>query len=614
MKKHITILSIAVAALLITSDMKAQWYGRAWFYHNFVNHSSANLAVATNAFVLGSYCPTRQFPTQADIAIDVISQNIFTSAVSFEYQINGTCIKPGSTHDCFGISVIENPTAAGAANGYALAGETPDGIFYATVNNTGVPVNTASWSKINPSPTGVKAIIKKSNIMPNTFYILADDGAVFHVMAVNSVGLQLWGKTYSVPITNTIKAHDIIENPYSTAANPEVIVVGEYYDPGATTDVDAFFMTLDASLGTGGAGGFGALLSVQLYDHNNQPNWFNSIERSISPNFGGIGFVLGGGSINGTNTEPWITKLDQTGTTQLWSNVIIPQNAPPVTYEIARVYERRNAKPNPLSPYEYYCVAKADYLWDGISPFDHMIVYKLDDGGTVNSFLVFPFPPTQIHFIGLNTPIGHNTYADITGIEAWPYTNDGFQVYGNPLLTNPPINSMIKSFFNGISGCDGYHAHCSTVPAPLTSLAPPSINHVDYMQCSLNNSALFDITLFPGPNHGGCTGPTFNGDNSRQGAVTSVNELGVIRDELRVYPNPTKGIVNVELGVMNEESIEISIYNSVSALVKTIMFNTKETQDLSIDFNALQVAGGFYLMQVKAGNSKTSFKVIYNPE
>ena len=84
---------------------------------------------------------------------------------------------------------------------------------------------------------------------------------------------------------------------------------------------------------------------------------------------------------------------------------------------------------------------------------------------------------------------------------------------------------------------------------------------------------------------------------------------------LAVYPNPSRGLTNINFNLSNTELISVEIYNTSGQLV----YN-REVQQLSAGDHTIQWEGisntgtsmesGYYFIQVKAGNQVSVQKLI----
>ena len=76
--------------------------------------------------------------------------------------------------------------------------------------------------------------------------------------------------------------------------------------------------------------------------------------------------------------------------------------------------------------------------------------------------------------------------------------------------------------------------------------------------------------------------------------------------ELKVYPNPTKGKLSVDI-TNNAEVLVIEIYNAVGTKVGTVNTNSALNGTFTADLSNL--AAGLYLVRVKSGASVTTQRI-----
>lgn len=596
------------------TTIKAQWYGQIGYQHDSVIHSSACVSPMVNSFVTASYRPVRQVgSTTLDFAIDAVDQTWGTNP-AWEYQIVGNCVKPNGTHNCLGISVVENSNPTNAVKKeYAIAGETIDGIFFVTIDaTTGNTLKTCSWKKQTQNAQEYKPVIKESEKNPGFFYILANDGPVFHVMQVDgSTGNQVWGATYQ-PNNGIIEARDIIESKFSTGG-VQVAVVGTHYDANSGRGIDGFWTGINPN------GAIGTINFPTVYDYNSLDNWFTCVTKAQALTASGLQSYILGGNI----TDPGLNGVSQlvyrVGATgaAIWGSLIYP-SATPTNREICRIYERQNPNAGAPSPNEYYCVANANYSYDvnTNTPYsdDNLVVYKLDDNGDVASFKAAG-ALTEFHYSGLIASGPYSTYADVTCLETGGGPNDGIQVSGTNVIP-PDQSALVRSYFNGVNGCNQTRTDINSIQHLTLNSQSIGISSSSFPQCSINNPTQFDIVLIGNGGSNLCSQvpPVTGGSNARQGNATGLIENKQGLNIVDLFPNPVSGKATVTIPASTEEHAEIEIYSAIGQLVKTINFNARESQKQMIDFSELHVKAGVYFIKLKAGNTQASFKVLYAPE
>lgn len=75
--------------------------------------------------------------------------------------------------------------------------------------------------------------------------------------------------------------------------------------------------------------------------------------------------------------------------------------------------------------------------------------------------------------------------------------------------------------------------------------------------------------------------------------------------EIKIYPNPTKGILNIKITGLDKAKGLISVYNIVGKLIeKTELSDNNQTFDLSAQPN------GIYIMQIRIEDKISSWKII----
>jgi hypothetical protein len=91
--------------------------------------------------------------------------------------------------------------------------------------------------------------------------------------------------------------------------------------------------------------------------------------------------------------------------------------------------------------------------------------------------------------------------------------------------------------------------------------------------------------------------------------LLDVNQVIVSKGSLKVYPNPTTGLLNIDLKMPSEEDVEIMVFNTLGQLVSQVNeFNVLEG---SYKLNMSTMAKGIYHIQVVVGGGETlSQKVI----
>ncbi|MEZ5017420.1 MAG: T9SS type A sorting domain-containing protein [Flavipsychrobacter sp.] len=90
-----------------------------------------------------------------------------------------------------------------------------------------------------------------------------------------------------------------------------------------------------------------------------------------------------------------------------------------------------------------------------------------------------------------------------------------------------------------------------------------------------------------------------------KGGTTSISANGVVAD-IKVYPSPTNGIVNIDLP-KGYDKVQLKLYDMQGRLVKEV---ESEGLKRSVDLSGLSY--GTYMIQVQYQDQLESFKVLYN--
>lgn len=105
-------------------------------------------------------------------------------------------------------------------------------------------------------------------------------------------------------------------------------------------------------------------------------------------------------------------------------------------------------------------------------------------------------------------------------------------------------------------------------------------------------------------------------DSAKINPVNSVNlvkEVAFNEGTLKVYPNPTEGLMNIEMKLSKPEMVEIKIMDVTGKLVKTIL-NTDHSlmNEISVQTNLNELQNGIYFMRIKIGDTERNTKIILN--
>lgn len=84
-------------------------------------------------------------------------------------------------------------------------------------------------------------------------------------------------------------------------------------------------------------------------------------------------------------------------------------------------------------------------------------------------------------------------------------------------------------------------------------------------------------------------------------------EESIAETQMKIYPNPTKGMLRVDFGAVPENNaISIVIYDMQGRMV----FSNRTDGESSLPIDLTSRPNGIYIMKVRIGNKETSWKII----
>ena len=272
-------------------------------------------------------------------------QNAFSGGgASFanEYKIykSGTCqANPPQSLNCAGVTVISSPSSS---NPYALAGAVNNGCFFASLNNTGVPVQTKFYQfpSVGFSPT--KPIIIENQGLNQGFFIcgsysVSNLGWRNYILRIDQSGNLLQSAVYGIPFSGGSPSCYVLRGlglrptsmllstlPNTPSGQSELIIVGE---------AEYYFAHPCAALPPHSSGYFARLdpntllpYSNTIYDYQSgligatqQTNYFNSVTQSFVT--GQEGYLLGGYSDINPGSRSWMMRVNPSGAIKYYYNI-----------------------------------------------------------------------------------------------------------------------------------------------------------------------------------------------------------------------------------------------------------------------------------------------------
>lgn len=601
--KH-KITLIVTIALLVTfsfdrSNAQAPWYGQVEYPHDSTILTTAVRTFSNSGYIIGGVRPVRHLASQHDFVIDKVDDGgNFSSSTDFslKYQIydDQLCSTPAAVLNCVGVSIVET-RSQGSGENYALAAAYNEGVIFALLDAYGAVIRTMNWNFPTTNYNSTRPRIIESPSNPGQYYICGGATQDMYVIKIDFNANVVWANWYYKANTQPL---DLIESPYNTS---ELIVVGrtdiQIFNPTAS---DAFFMKIDANTGN--------FISANHYNFSNwdSDDWFSKIEIARSTT-GGDGYILGGRAYGPTSNPAnppyttnieyiqWMCKLDRNGNV-IWSSLIRPGSRPAGSLsggEIVGVFER----PNPNGSFEYYGVggqlANPYSLGSG-----NLVTYKLDDNGQTGTLT-----PNEFHYFGGSSPIflGPFAWGALTAIETGGGTNDGIQMFG----TSPNGHYFVKGYFNGYSGCNENILNIDSIAVgpQLVGNFQPTVVPLGFC-----GSAYLTVNTTGSSNTICYNSSLSSGSNARLSSINGIANTTWKSDKLSLFPNPADKQVTIKLNNLAEEQHVINIVNSLGEKVKTVVLPIGNSNDVTIDIQAL--APGVYFAELQGKNDRSNIRFV----
>ncbi len=471
---------------------------------------------------------------------------------------------------------------------YDPSGTVPAGIYYLELDAAGNVVNTTEYNPTGTNSYVVEVADVTESLGGGDYYITGTiDPSVstgsfwIFVLKIDQAGNILWSIVSDIVNPNTSSSRDwakgIVESPYSPSGNQEVVVVGQTYANGGSSD--AFFLRLDANSGA-------ALASPLIYGTTSTFEVFDCIKISNNTASGGPGFVIGGttdANGSGTNRDFWLLQTDDQGT-PYWSYTY-DYNGGSGNWDYSTdVIERLNQS----SVYEYYLGGLTN---TGAIGGTDLVVQKIDDVG--NSVAEFTYG-SAADDIGTSLD-----YFDGTG-------NDGLSVFGT--FNGGGVGSMdayqVQAYFNGLSGCNESFGSSSAVNAPgiITKYNFRPQFSISNVTMSATMSTASDANLCFATSIAG-------GSNARMTPAEPKRDKEAI-----VSPNPMNQgspVAMVELETETPATVEIAVYDMLGKqYVSGSHTLVKGINQLPVDLSTANMAAGMYTVKITGINISKNILLI----
>jgi len=77
-------------------------------------------------------------------------------------------------------------------------------------------------------------------------------------------------------------------------------------------------------------------------------------------------------------------------------------------------------------------------------------------------------------------------------------------------------------------------------------------------------------------------------------------DQGITANQVKMYPNPSVGLVSFEITLDNQSDVNLSIYNSIGKLVKEHAF--ENIHESTLDINLSDLNKGIYFINIQTKN------------
>jgi len=96
------------------------------------------------------------------------------------------------------------------------------------------------------------------------------------------------------------------------------------------------------------------------------------------------------------------------------------------------------------------------------------------------------------------------------------------------------------------------------------------------------------------------------------GSQSSTNDLTVLENGLKSYPNPFSESTRIEINLIEETAIDLSVYDLMGRKIKTVVRDHRRSGTYIIDMNATDLdAGNYYLiMETSYGRARSVISVV----
>ena len=196
---------------------------------------------------------------------------------------------------------------------------------------------------------------------------------------------------------------------------------------------------------------------------------------------------------------------------------------------------------------------------------------------------------------------------------------------GNSITVSPTSTTVYTVIATDANNCSGTTTTTVTVtPTPVTVVTPSSVTICNGQSIVLTASGGTSyVWSTGGTNATETVSPTatttysviaFNGNcmgNTATASVTvnpclSIDEQG-IENVVVLYPNPSSGLINIEIGELKSDNFKVHVFNSIGEIVQVINLNDFSNNRYPVDLNSK--ANGLYYFTFQYENEVFTKKV-----
>lgn len=173
-------------------------------------------------------------------------------------------------------------------------------------------------------------------------------------------------------------------------------------------------------------------------------------------------------------------------------------------------------------------------------------------------------------------------------------------IYNNTVGTSP-TTSYFWDFGDGTSSTSQYPFHTYPGSGPYficltVTDASPAFNctntYCDSIVAGHAQSAPITVTV---------VNPVTTGITETSAATT-----------LKNYPNPFNGSTTISYSISKDANVELNVLDLLGNKIASLESSRKTSGNYSVDWNADNVSGGMYLLQIKVDNEMSTKKIILN--